>query len=149
MTQTTTTKGTIKIINEEALELLSKDMKTLEERIGNNTINLYNYNKHDKKQPGRNTITGKALLNNKIKNLSVIDIDINKSLDNDTKDKIRNNILSKLSDDDVIVKTASGGLIYILILMILLPIIIEWLNVINLMNLILISLILLMKTNVL
>ena len=110
MTQTTTTKGTIKIINEEALELLSKDMKTLEERIGNNTINLYNYNKHDKKQPGRNTITGKALLNNKIKNLSVIDIDINKSLDNDTKDKIRNNILSKLSDDDVIVKTASGGL---------------------------------------
>ena len=89
---------------------MSQTTTTLKELMENNTIDLYNYNKHDKKQPGRNTITGRALLNNKIKNLSVIDIDINKLLDNDTKDKIRNNILSKLSDDDIVVKTASGGL---------------------------------------
>ena len=97
------------ILNEDVLEVLAKEVKTLKERIEINTIDLYNYNKHDGcKSKGRST--GTALLVNKVTNLSIIDIDINKSLDDEQKDKIRNNILSKLSDDDVIVKTASGGL---------------------------------------
>ena len=87
-----------------------KNMETFKERIDKNYVVLYNYQKHDKKSSGRNTISGKALLNNKIENLSVIDIDINKELKEETKDKIRNNILNKLSDNDIIVKTASGGL---------------------------------------
>ena len=97
----------INTIDEEALDSLVEESKLIN-RIGNNTINLTNYNKHDQQKSSR--ITGKALLNNMVKNLSVIDIDINKELDNDTKENIRNNILSKLSDNDIIVKTAYGGL---------------------------------------
>ena len=101
----------VNIIEDNCSSLFEdKNMETFKERIDKNYVVLYNYQKHDKKSSGRNTITGKALLNNKIKNLSIIDIDINKELDNDTKDKIRNNILNKLSDNDIIVKTASGGL---------------------------------------
>ena len=81
--------------------------KTLNESVGENTVDLTNYEKHN---GGRGTrITGKALLGNKITNLSVIDIDINKSFDEEKKEKIRKNVLQNLSDDDVIVKTASGG----------------------------------------
>ena len=113
----------IKAINDLALEELSLDNQSvnnqsvnnqsvnnqsLKERIGNNTINLTNYNKHDQQSSGR--VTGKALLSNKIENLSVIDIDINKSLEEETKEKIKINILSNLSENDIIVKTASGGL---------------------------------------
>ena len=93
--------------NNKSADNESVNIKSLKERIGNNTINLTNYNKHDSCK-GR--ITGKALLSNKIKNLSIIDIDINKELEEETKEKIRNNILNKLSENDIIVKTASGGL---------------------------------------
>lgn len=81
---------------------------TLQQQIDNNTIELFNYLKHD---GGKSkTSTGKALLMNQTNNLSVVDIDINKNLDDETKENIRNNIVNKLSNDDVIVKTGSSGL---------------------------------------
>ncbi|KAK8895959.1 hypothetical protein M9Y10_013845 [Tritrichomonas musculus] len=43
---------------------------------------------------------------NQTTNLSVVDIDITKTFDDDTKEAIRNDIVSKLSPDDIIVKTA-------------------------------------------
>ena len=50
-----------------ARELVELSMKTLRERIGDNTVDLTNYLKHD---GGSGTkITGKALFLNKIRNL--------------------------------------------------------------------------------
>ena len=54
---------------------------TLESRIQNNVVDLYNYQKFTSTNNGK--LTGKALLSNKIKNLSIIDVDINKSLNNE------------------------------------------------------------------
>ena len=89
-------------------ELMETEQKTLKERIGENKVELTNYLKHDGGS-GRNT-TGSALLLNKISNLAVIDFDINKKYDEEQKKIVRNKIISKLSDEDVIVKTGSGGI---------------------------------------
>ena len=100
------------VSNEEFVEQLAESLVesealTLNERINGNTVDLLNYLKHD---GGKGRVTGKALLLNKIKNLSVIDVDINKSYDDKLKEQVRKQILNVLSDDDVVVKTASGGL---------------------------------------
>ena len=84
--------------------------KILQERLKHNIVDLTNYNKHNGE---RGIKTGCAMITNEhhiITNLSVIDIDINKTLDEENKKQIRNNIICKLSDDDIIVKTGSGGL---------------------------------------
>ena len=95
-------------VEQLAESLVESENKTLNERIGSNTVDLTNYEKHD---GGRGTrITGRALLGNKIKNLSIIDVDINKGYDDEKKEMVRKNVLNVLSYDDVIVKTASGGL---------------------------------------
>ena len=47
---------------------------------------------------------------NKIRNLAVIDLDINKSYDEEQKKVVRNKIISNLSDEDVVVRTGSGGI---------------------------------------
>lgn len=78
------------------------------DRIGNNKIILTDYLKHD--GGGGNKETGSALLVNNIPNLSVVDIDINKELNEDERQTIRNEILNKFTDEDIIVKTCSGGL---------------------------------------
>ncbi|KAI5514037.1 Prim-pol domain family, partial [Trichomonas vaginalis G3] len=95
------------VIDSLAEELVVTETKTLNERIGENKIDLHNYLKHD---GGRGRKTGTALLVNKISNLTIIDVDINKSYNDELKETVRKDILSKLSDKDVIVKTASGGL---------------------------------------
>ena len=82
--------------------------KTFEERIKDIQIELRGYMKHDAYKNG--IITGHALLMNKAVDLTVIDIDINKSYTDEQKDVIRKNIIKRLSHDDIIVKTASGGL---------------------------------------
>lgn len=91
-----------------ARELTGLSMKQLRERIGENTVDLTNYNKHNGGNGTR--VTGKALLLNKIPNLSVIDVDINKDLDELDKERIRKAIFKKLDISDVVVKTGSGGL---------------------------------------
>ncbi|KAI5540832.1 hypothetical protein TVAGG3_0043110 [Trichomonas vaginalis G3] len=96
-----------KVIDSLVEELVVAETKTLNERIGENKIDLHNYLKHD---GGRGRKTGMALLVNKISNLTIIDVDINKSYNDELKETVRKDILSKLSDKDVIVKTASGGL---------------------------------------
>ena len=81
---------------------------SLNDRIKDNIVVLTNYLKHDGgsgKAP-----TGSALLVNKIHNLSVIDVDVNKDLSDEEKEEIRKNILRELSADDVVVRTGSGGL---------------------------------------
>lgn len=100
-------------VDENAIDVLVNilvdgETKILNDRIGNNTVDLTNYLKHD---GGSGTkVTGKALLLNKISNLTVIDFDINKEYDVEQKQVVRNKIMSKLSDEDVIVRTGSGGL---------------------------------------
>ena len=96
------------LFDSELLLIWEVNQLTLNERIKDKTVNLYNYLKHDGGYS--KTVTGKALLNNKCINLSIVDVDINKELEQEEKDKIRINILSKLSDKDFIVQTASGGL---------------------------------------
>ena len=64
----------------------SMKAQTLKERIGTNTINLTNYEKHD---GTRGRKTGEALLSNKIPGLCIVDIDINKSFDDERKERIR------------------------------------------------------------
>lgn len=96
------------LVDELANELVLAETTSLKDRIRNNTVDLVCYQKHDGGNGTR--VTGKALLVNKISNLSVIDIDINKSYDEDKKEQVRKNLMCKLSDEDVIVKTASGGM---------------------------------------
>lgn len=95
-------------INSLVNELVSTEKQSLNERIGSNKVDLTNYEKHDGGSGTRKT--GEALLGNKIPNLTIIDIDINKELSDEQKEAIRKDILINLSDDDVIVKTGSGGL---------------------------------------
>ncbi|KAH0803548.1 Poxvirus D5 protein [Histomonas meleagridis] len=94
--------------SEVIIEKLIENQKTLRERIGDNIIILTNYLKHDGGSGTKQT--GIALLGNKISNLSVIDIDINKEIDEDERERIRKQILRNLSVNDVVVSTASGGL---------------------------------------
>ncbi|KAH7831289.1 uncharacterized protein MONOS_16704 [Monocercomonoides exilis] len=82
--------------------------KTLNERIDTNVIDLNNYQKHD--GGSGSVVTGRAVFVNKESNLTVIDIDINKSFDDESKQSVRRKILNKLDEDDVVVQTASGGL---------------------------------------
>ncbi len=82
--------------------------KTLEERMSGNTIDLFNYMKHDAIKSG--TKSGQALQINKCHNLAIIDIDIKHSLDEESKEEIRNEFLNKLPEDVVVVKSANGGL---------------------------------------
>ena len=94
-------------INSLVESLVKSETLTLHEHINKNTVDLFNYLKHD---GGKGRITGKALLLNKITNLCVIDVDVNKSYNDELKKQVRKQILGRLSDDDVIVETASGGL---------------------------------------
>ena len=92
-------------------EIVDALMKTealkLKDRIGDNVVELRNYLKND---GGVGRVTGKALLLNKISNLCVIDFDINKSYNDELKESIRKQLISQLSDEDVVVRTGSGGL---------------------------------------
>lgn len=92
-------------------EIVDALMKTealkLKDRIGDNVVELRNYLKND---DGVGRVTGKALLLNKISNLCVIDFDINKSYNDELKESIRKQLISQLSDEDVVVRTGSGGL---------------------------------------
>ena len=57
-------------------KIIESERQTLKQRIGDHTVDLTNYLKHD---GGSGTkITGKALVLNKIRNFAVIDFDINK-----------------------------------------------------------------------
>ena len=51
-----------------------------------------------------------VLKNNLVPNFAIIDVDINKSLDEEQRKSIRDDFISKLSKDDVIIKSGSGGL---------------------------------------
>ena len=95
------------VIDTLVQELMQTETLSLSDRINGNTIELNNYLKHD---GGNGRKTGTALLLNKVKNLCVIDVDINKTYNDELKEKVRNMLLNKLSNTDVIVKTASGGL---------------------------------------
>ena len=90
------------------IDKLIENQKTLRERIGNNIVILTNYLKHDGGSGTKQT--GVALLGNKILNLSVIDIDINKEIDEEERERVRKQILRNLSEKDIVVSTASGGL---------------------------------------
>ena len=106
----------------DLIEAENGEMKkqTLKERIGVHKINLTNYEKHDGttgRKTGEALLTNKIynlcivdLLTNKIYNLCIVDIDINKSYDDERKEKIRSELLEELDINDVVVKTASGGL---------------------------------------
>ena len=95
------------LLKQQDEHIQSMKTQTIEERIGTNKINLTNYEKHDGTK-GRKT--GEALLSNKIAGLCIVDIDINKSIDDERKERIRSELLEELSINDIVVKTASGGL---------------------------------------
>ena len=78
---------------------------TLNQRIGENTDNLLDYQEKINPKGDSKRITGKVLLLNKIPNLSIIEIICN-------NEDVINDILAKLSEDDVIVKTNLGLHIY-------------------------------------
>lgn len=82
---------------------------TFNERTRNSIVDLYNYQKHDGGS-GRGRQTGWAYELNKCENLMVVDVDIDKSLEEDKKQTIRTTLLKKLPDDACVVQTPSGGL---------------------------------------
>ena len=93
-------KGAMMGTNERAVD--DDNRQTLKQRIGDNVVDLINYSKHN--TGSGNRITGKALLIDKIPNLSVIEVILPNASIND--------LLAKLSKDDVIVTTDSGLHIY-------------------------------------
>ena len=60
-------------INSLVESLVETETLTLNERINKNTVDLFNYLKHD---GGKVRITGKALLLNKTATLCVIDVEL-------------------------------------------------------------------------
>lgn len=79
--------------------------------IESNSIDIYNYLKHDAcKKSSR--ITGKALELNKCDNIVVIDVDIKHNLSNETKQEIRESFIKVLINFNsvIVVKTGNGGL---------------------------------------
>ena len=100
-TTTTATNATVieSCIDELVNELIDSETKTLKQRIGNNTIDLNNYLKY---AGGKGRKTGSALLLNKISNLSVIDVDINKQYNEEQRGKVYNDVLDSLAENDVI-----------------------------------------------
>ena len=91
---------------DEAQIQIDENAYPLQQRIYRHTTDCYNYLKHDgsKVKPGTKP-TGQALLINEVNSLAVVDIDIKKD-----HDIVREDILLKLSEDDVVVQTGSGGL---------------------------------------
>ena len=80
-------------------------VQTLNHRIGQNTVDLINYEIKRDITGDNKRITGKALLLSEIPNLSIIEV----TCENES---VKNDILTKLSEDDVVVKTNSGLHIY-------------------------------------
>ncbi|WP_334089831.1 DNA polymerase, partial [Helicobacter typhlonius] len=76
----------------------------------------YNYQKHGTKLG--NEVTDKFLYNqtgmvlkvNEVYKFAVIDVDINKSLSRNERNTIRRTLIDKLSNDDILVESGSGGL---------------------------------------
>ena len=92
-------------VQDEEEETKQEDL-TLETRMNGHIVECFNYLKHDGgKYKGGSKPTGKALVINEVESLAVIDVDIKKD-----HDIIREDILTKLCDEDVVVKTGSGGL---------------------------------------
>lgn len=87
--------------------------RTFNELCQNNTIDTYNYLKHD---AARNSSTarktGRALLLNKCENIMVIDVDIKHELSEDVKTSIRDQFLQALEPFQHIVvdMSANGGM---------------------------------------
>ena len=77
---------------------------TIKERIEGHTLPCYSYTKHWSKSPN-GPPTGYVLLTNETTNLSIIDIDINKSYNDKQRTSIRDAILSCLSTNDIIVQS--------------------------------------------
>lgn len=106
----------IKAINEDANNLkLTK--YSLKQRINDHVCDLFNNEKFIRKNKKQNEEkTGQLLKINEIPNLAIIDIDINKNLNDEERDEVRDNIIECLildkrtKDDWFIVKTTSGGL---------------------------------------
>lgn len=84
--------------------------QTLNEILSNNTITLFNYQKHDANKNGRKT--GSAVELNKCNNIIIFDIDINKSSTEESKQQVRDKFVQALDrfHNSTIVKTGSGGL---------------------------------------
>ena len=106
----------IKAINEDANNL-KLTRYSLNQRINDHVCDLFDNEKFVRKnKPKNSNKTGQLLKINEIANLAVIDIDINKSLNDEERDEVRDNIIECLEIDErtkndwFIVKTTSGGL---------------------------------------
>ena len=90
----------IKAINEDANNL-KLTRYSLNQRINDHVCDLFNNEKFvrkNKKQNGEKT--GQLLKINEIPNLAIIDIDINKSLNDEERDEVRDNIIECLEIDE-------------------------------------------------
>lgn len=104
------------IYDDEIMELLKTpkndiNSKTIKERFDGIQIDCYNYLKHDGDKNKKGAFkSGTALETNQARNFVAVDVDINKEYDDVQREVIRDSILEKLNENDIIVKTASGGL---------------------------------------
>lgn len=117
-----TLRGAVKQ-NVEDLHKQAEEMKldwsklTFKQRVAHTAVPLKDYLKHDgtvragdKSLPSDGEVTGYVGLNNLMKNISIVDIDINKELDSETKSELRQQFLDKLPEDCIVVKTGNDGL---------------------------------------
>ncbi|KAH7822620.1 uncharacterized protein MONOS_12453 [Monocercomonoides exilis] len=109
-------------VQEEQKRRIRKEMmkkKTIGERIKGYQKPLYNYKKVSREfknktadetvnETGQNT--GHYIDIRKIDNLAVVDIDINKAVDEERKERIRQSILLRLPENVGLVQTGNGGL---------------------------------------
>ena len=85
-----------------------KNMKTLKEHIGDNFIDIYDYQKHD--GGSHNKKTGRGILDNLSDNLGIVDCDVPHDLSDEKKEQVRERILETLPVNNISVKTGNGGL---------------------------------------
>ena len=85
---------------------------TFGQRIDNHVRKCFDYNKGSRfaSDIGKTDSTGSSLFINECENLAVVDIDINKTLPKEKIDEYREEFIEMLNDDNIIIKTASGGL---------------------------------------
>jgi hypothetical protein len=87
-------------------EELSK--KPLDERIREHIVDTTGYQKFSK--PHFTQRTGSAVKTNEVPFLVILDFDINKQLDQDQRESISKDLISKLNVGTRIVKSGHGGL---------------------------------------
>ncbi len=99
----------VQILREAGVIYRPSTLQTVGERIEGHTEETFEFKKF-RDDTHKGDPTGMVLLTNRVRHLTVIDIDMDKSQTKRSREIVSNMILESLPEDSVVVKSASGGL---------------------------------------